>query len=114
MSADNKQAVFLADSTASQTGEGRCEPDVDTCTFIFLSTAEARNEHSVTDADGQEYLLRLKAIRRVEVDALKEREARRRKAERQRAKSSETSGDTTGSAGLKRVFGFLLFTDEEQ
>ncbi len=79
MSADNKEAVFLADSIASQ-----------------------------------EYLLRLKAIRRVEVDALKEREARRRKAERQRARSSETSGDTTGSAGLKRVFGFLLFMDEEQ
>jgi len=114
VSADNKEAVFLADSTASQTGEGRCEPDVDTCTFIFLSTAEGRNEHSVTDADGQEYLLRLNAIRRVDVEALKEREARRRKAERQKAKTSESSTDTTGSAGLKRLFGFLLFADEEQ
>ncbi len=114
VSADSKQAVFLADSTASQSGEGRCKPNADTCTFIHLSTAENRNEHSVTDSEGQEYLLRLNDIRRVEVDELKQREARRRKAERQKAKSSESSTDTTGSAGLKRLFGFVLFADEEQ
>ncbi len=88
-------------------------PDVDTCTFIHLSTAENRNEHSVTDSEGQEYLLRLNDIRRVEVDELKEREARRRKAAREKAKSSDTQTDASGREGLKRLFGFLLFADEE-
>jgi len=114
VTADNRRAVFLADSTASQRGEGRCEPDPDNCSLVYLTTGKRSNEHYVTDSAGQEYLLRLREIRRVEVDALKEREARRRKADRQEAKTSESSSGTTGRAGLERLFGFLLFTDEEQ
>jgi len=110
VSADSKQAVFLADSTASQSGEGRCEPDVETCTFIYLTTATNRNEHVVTDSEGQDYLLRLRDIRRVKVEDLKQREAARKK----KANSSGARAETTGPEASKRLFGFLLFADEEQ
>ena len=65
---DRKQAVFLADSSASQSGEGRCRPDVKSCTFIYLSTSEEHDEHFIADAEGREYGLRLLRIRAVEVD----------------------------------------------
>ena len=109
VAADNKQAVFLADSTASQSGEGRCEPDVERCTFIFLTVDEKRNEHVVTDADGQDYLLRLREIRRVKVEDLERREAKRNKAK----KSAARSGDSA-RAGVERAFGSLLLADESE
>ena len=50
----------------------------------------------------------------MEVDELKEREAKRRNAEKKKGNSSDTQSGATGSEGLKRLFGFLLFADEEQ
>jgi hypothetical protein len=105
VSTDRKRALFLADSTLSQSGEGKCKPDVDTCTFITLTTAKERNEHYVTDQDGQEWVMRLVDIRRVKLDTKKKRPKKGAHDSRQR-RTQKSPRQRVG-----RVFKSLLFTD---
>ena len=104
--ADRTRAIFLADSTASQSGEGKCHPDVDTCTFIYLSTNEDNNEHFITDSDGHEYRLELTGIRAVEVESKKSSSSR-----------SARNGDGQGrrqrraESGKKTPFHLPVFAD---
>ena len=59
---DHKTAVFMVDSRLSQGGEGRCVPKDSLCTFLELRVNPAQDEHNFRDADGNEYLLRLRAL----------------------------------------------------
>jgi hypothetical protein len=71
VSSDRKKAVFLADSTVSQAGEGKCKPSIETCTFVHLSLNKTQDEHYFTDEAGREFVLKLLDIRRVKVEAKK-------------------------------------------
>ena len=55
----------MVDSRLSQGGEGRCVPRDSLCTFLELEAGNpARDEHHFRDADGNEYLLRLRGLTR--------------------------------------------------
>ena len=64
VTADHDTAVFMVDSRLSQGGEGRCVPKASLCTFLELSPNAAQDEHRFRDADGNEYLLRLRGLTR--------------------------------------------------
>jgi len=61
---DHETAVFMVDSRLSQGGEGRCVPKDSLCTFLELKATPDQDEHHFRDADGNEYLLRLRGITR--------------------------------------------------
>jgi hypothetical protein len=62
--ADHETAVFMVDSRLSQGGEGTCVPRDSLCTFLELTVSAAHDEHHFMDADGNEYLLRLRGLTR--------------------------------------------------
>jgi hypothetical protein len=64
VSTDHETAVFMVDSRLSQGGEGTCVPKDTLCTFLELKPTPAQDEHHFMDADGNEYLLRLRALNR--------------------------------------------------
>ena len=64
VTADHGTAVFMVDSRLSQGGEGNCVPKVSLCTFLELRPNAAQDEHHFRDADGNEYLLRLRGLTR--------------------------------------------------
>ncbi len=64
VTADHETAVFMVDSRLSQGGEGVCVPRDSLCTFLELQPNPAHDEHHFRDADGNEYLLRLRGLRR--------------------------------------------------
>jgi hypothetical protein len=64
VSTDHETAVFMVDSRLSQGGEGTCVPRDSLCTFLELQANPAHDEHHFMDADGNEYLLRLRALTR--------------------------------------------------
>ena len=66
---DHETAVFMVDSRLSQGGEGRCVPKDSLCTFLELRADPGQDEHHFRDADGNEYLLRLRALNRVTATA---------------------------------------------
>jgi hypothetical protein len=104
VTADRRRAVFLVDSTTSQSGEGKCRPDLENCTFVYLATDDEKDEHFFTDADGTEYGLHLLKIRAVEVKPTKSsrpRASRERERERRRRERG----------GEKTIFHFPLFAD---
>lgn len=59
---DRKTAVFMIDSRLSQGGEGRCVPKPAQCTFLEMQARAERDEHNFRDAEGNEYLLRLRRL----------------------------------------------------
>jgi hypothetical protein len=61
---DHETAVFMVDSRLSQGGEGRCVPKDSLCTFLELKAVASQDEHHFRDADGNEYLLRLRGLHR--------------------------------------------------
>jgi hypothetical protein len=69
VSTDHKTAVFMVDSRLSQGGEGECVPKESLCTFLELESTPDRDEHHFRDADGNEYLLRLRRIVRTTASA---------------------------------------------
>jgi hypothetical protein len=69
VSDDHDTAVFMVDSRLSQGGEGRCVPKDALCTFLELRAEPSQDEHHFRDADGNEYLLRLRALNRVTASA---------------------------------------------
>jgi hypothetical protein len=64
VSTDHQTAVFMVDSRLSQGGEGTCVPRDSLCTFLELQANPAHDEHHFMDADGNEYLLRLRSLDR--------------------------------------------------
>jgi hypothetical protein len=64
VSTDHETAVFMVDSRLSQGGEGTCVPKDTLCTFLELKPTPSQDEHHFMDADGNEYLLRLRALNR--------------------------------------------------
>jgi hypothetical protein len=64
VSDDHDTAVFMVDSRLSQGGEGRCVPKDTLCTFLELKVDATQDEHHFRDADGNEYLLRLRGLNR--------------------------------------------------
>ena len=64
VSTDHETAVFMVDSRLSQGGEGTCVPKDTLCTFLELKPTPSQDEHHFMDADGNEYLLRLRALKR--------------------------------------------------
>jgi hypothetical protein len=64
VSTDHETAVFMVDSRLSQGGEGRCVPRAELCTFLELKATPDQDEHHFRDADGNEYLLRLRGLTR--------------------------------------------------
>jgi hypothetical protein len=105
---DRKKAVFLVDSKFDTSGEGRCKPSTNECTFLYLAQDDSNNEQLFTDVDGTEYTLRLTDIQRTVLD-----------------KKGSTGGSggkpTAGGSGLGsspftegvRTFGFPLFSSEQ-
>jgi hypothetical protein len=59
----------MVDSRLSQGGEGRCVPKDSLCTFLELRAEASQDEHHFRDADGNEYLLRLRGLNRVTASA---------------------------------------------
>jgi hypothetical protein len=64
VSTDHETAVFMVDSRLSQGGEGSCVPGDELCTFLELKATPNQDEHHFRDADGNEYLLRLRGLTR--------------------------------------------------
>lgn len=64
VSTDHETAVFMVDSRLSQGGEGTCVPKDTLCTFLEMKPIPSQDEHHFMDADGNEYLLRLRALNR--------------------------------------------------
>jgi hypothetical protein len=65
-----KTAVFLVDSnTGVDTPGGKCRPNADQCTFLYLRPDKAHDEAILTGADGTVYHLRLLGINRVSVSS---------------------------------------------
>ena len=92
VSSDASRAVFLVDSTASQSGEGTCRPSVKTCTFLHLRTSEDHNDQYVSDSTGREYHIKLTGIRRVEIKKSSKKSAKKA-AKAARRQVSVTTAD---------------------
>lgn len=69
VSTDHETAVFMIDSRLSQGGEGTCIPKDTLCTFLEMKPTPSQDEHHFMDADGNEYLLRLRALNRTTAEA---------------------------------------------
>jgi hypothetical protein len=67
-------AVFLTDTSLRAAGEGRCKPDGDTCSFLYLKLDKDKNTEDLSalaaDGSGTEYTLTLLAIHKVPVSEL--------------------------------------------
>jgi hypothetical protein len=100
---DEKTAVFLVESSLKASGEGTCQPNDERCSFLFLQTADGKDQHFFTDQDGNEYGLKLLGLRRVTLKSAKRAKAsaprRRRASERRRL------------GGWGNPFGSGLFAD---
>jgi hypothetical protein len=65
-----KTAVFLVDSNIGvDTGEGKCRPSPDECTFLYLRPDADHDQATLTDSDGTVFHLRLLDINRVTVSS---------------------------------------------
>ena len=80
---DHETAVFMVDSRLSQGGEGRCVPKDSLCTFLELTADPAQDEHHFRDADGNEYILRLRGAQPRDGVGRQRRRPRRLGARRQ-------------------------------
>jgi hypothetical protein len=67
-------AVFLTDTSLKAAGEGKCRPDGDTCSFLYLKLDKNSNSEDLSevaaDGSGTEYTLTLLAIHKVPVSEL--------------------------------------------
>ena len=67
-STSGKTALFLVDDTLTQSGEGQCKPDGESCTFLYLQADPEKDSHSFEDPDGEKYGLRVLGIEQKQVD----------------------------------------------
>lgn len=96
-----KTAVFLVDSSLSQTGEGSCKPNRSTCAFVYLKVDSDQNEHFFAADDGTEYGLKL-----LDID--------RRQIGRTKAAARARQPLAKGAGSRRWSFGFPLFLDERR
>jgi hypothetical protein len=68
------EAVFLTDTSLKAAGEGKCKPDGDTCSFLYLKLDKSSDTEDLSqiaaDGTGTEYTLKLLAIHKVPVSQL--------------------------------------------
>ena len=68
------EAVFLTDTSLKAAGEGKCKPDGNTCSFLYLKLGKDQNSEDLSevaaDGSGTEYTLTLLAIHKVPVSEL--------------------------------------------
>jgi hypothetical protein len=68
------EAVFLTDTSLKAAGEGKCKPDGDTCSFLYLKLDKNSDTEDLSqiaaDGTGTEYTLKLLAIHKVPVSQL--------------------------------------------
>jgi hypothetical protein len=68
------EAVFLTDTSLKAAGEGKCKPDGNTCSFLYLKLDKDSNTEDLSevaaDGSGTEYTLELLAIHKVPVSEL--------------------------------------------
>jgi hypothetical protein len=68
------EAVFLTDTSLKAAGEGKCKPDGNTCSFLYLKLDKDSNTEDLSevaaDGSGTEYTLTLLAIHKVPVSEL--------------------------------------------
>jgi hypothetical protein len=68
------EAVFLTDTSLKAAGEGKCKPDGDTCSFLYLKLDKNSDTEDLSqvaaDGSGTEYTLKLLAIHKVPVSEL--------------------------------------------
>lgn len=81
-------AVFLLDSSVQATGEGKCKPKPDQCSFLYLG---AGSEELITGEDGSTYSIQIDEIRKVKV----------KPAAHKSSKSSKKSNSKKSAAGAK-------------
>ena len=109
VTSDRKKAVFLVDSKLKSSGEGRCKPSQDVCTFLYLAQDADNNEQIFTDTDGTEYSLRLDDLRKKELDSSGSGETG---AKQPTSGESPTANGSAFGRGA-RSFGFPLFDFEQ-
>lgn len=102
VSADRRSAIFLVDSGLSQAGEGTCKPSKRFCSFLYMRTADSRDDHFFATKEGKQYVLHLSKIRRVEV---------KRNNSTKHARVPQASGAAVGPGAL---FESPVFADEER
>jgi hypothetical protein len=64
-----KTAVFLVDSNIGVDTAGKCAPNKDECTFLYLRPDQEHDQAILTDSDGTVYHLRVLNIKRVSVSS---------------------------------------------
>ena len=70
MKQDFKTAIFMIDGTKfTADGEGTCEPNPNTCSFVELKADDSHNEETLAGADGTTYTLKLNAVKKVTLTA---------------------------------------------
>jgi len=83
-------AIFLTDTSLKAAGEGKCRPNSDTCSFLYLKLGDGKNTESLSqlaaDGSGTEYTLVLKAIHKVPVSELAKQAKKAAKAARAEAR----------------------------
>jgi hypothetical protein len=88
MKDDSKTALFMVlDPGVEASGEGKCSPSDDRCSFVELTVKPHRDEVFLNSSRGDDYSLQLLRIKRVKIDAPPEDQ----KAEDARASSSNRS-----------------------
>jgi hypothetical protein len=67
---DGKTALFMVlDPGLQASGEGKCEPSKDDCSFFELTTKDSKDEMLLDSSRGQDYGVQLTRVTRVEIDA---------------------------------------------
>jgi hypothetical protein len=110
---DRRKAVFLVDSKLQTSGEGRCKPSTDKCSFLYLAQDADNNEQLFTDTDGTEYTLRLDDLKKLDLSKAEGSGGRNRSSGKQNASGREPSANGSTFARSTRSFGFSLFGAEQ-
>jgi hypothetical protein len=97
-------AVFLVDSRLEPTGEGKCKPKADDCSFLYLG---AGSEEVFTDQDGQTYTLQVQEIRKVKVKQ-KSAQAKAGRHKRRKRRSAARSARVERRPFLPRLLTDLV------
>lgn len=86
-------AVFIVDARLQATGEGKCKPSADKCSFLYLGSG---SEELFTLDSGDSYGLRIDQIRKVEVGGVKSAKGSSSKKQ-QKSKSVQSGRARTAS-----------------
>jgi hypothetical protein len=86
-------AVFLVDARLQATGEGKCKPSADKCSFLYLG---AGSQELFTLESGESYGIRIDQIRKVEVGGSKSAKGSSSKKQ-QKSKSVQSRRARTAS-----------------